>query len=305
MYTFADNAPKNSPLTDHDSSQLSIIATTPATNATPTTREEEVIELDDLTLESHVQTNTSTPPTPRPRRGLERSYTIEVVPVINNKIRAYYGNRHAYDKVTIGPDLLPRSARSTLGRDTQPIARSVHSSLGRDLQPVSGRSTLTREHDYEEPATPQRGGALSLPLPDPTASAGAYEEPVSSRWKRLSMPALDDPALSTRRIAPRRNSSMSELMVGNHIHGRVSRAKPGMILHYAEFSLIQSQNEPTTEGAAGPDLDVDRSATSAPSTQHEYEELPFFPEFDFPPPLHPIPAPIRLLKGEQGGTKSR
>lgn len=248
-----DIVARNSPFTERNSSQLSIKPTTPAKSILATKRYVEVIELEDLKQES-----CTTAPA---RKTLERSYTIEVAPVIlNSQAQASAG--HDYD------ELMLKNATRTR----------------------RGHSTLIREHDYEEPVSPKTPVARN-------GSASAYEEPVPGNWKRLSVPSLSDNSFLAPLIMARRNSSASELFNSGR-QSKNSRAKPGMILHYAEFSLIPSQNQPRTYGAAG-DLACDRSATSAPSTQHEYEELPLLPQCTIiRPPYHrPIPAPIRLLKG--------
>ena len=266
----------------------------------------EVIELNTL---DHSSTTARANPS---RRTLERSYTIDVVPVVTS----CQGRAPEEEEEEQQEEQEEEGAWQREGPHHD-YDQLVHED---DRTPLTGggggrSNTLTRDHDYEEPTSPDmaRSGWWWWGR---EGRARGYEEPVTRRgWKRLSMPSLGN---ATTSLVPlpnplKRNSSATELRAGfSHacLGGHELRPKPQKILHYAEFSLYP---KPTTEGVAGQVIS-DRSTTTTnpvanssvpPAKQHEYEELPLLAnpqQHKGLPPLFlgPIPAPIRLLKGVRG-----
>lgn len=251
----ADNVAWNSPFTDRNTSQLSIKTATPASaflTSETTGREEEVIELDCLKLKSSSHLKNEVP---------GGSHT-GAVPLSTNRTQTL-NSKHEYEEVLLD-DFTEES---------------------------KGCFRLSRDHDYEEPESPEAAMQRKR--------ANAYEEPVSGDWKRLSMPSLVKTSLVPVAQVSRRNSSVNEIFTGTK-----SPVKPGSILHYAEFSLIPSKSTLIGKDPRGNDpiSMTDRSISSAPAkASHQYEESSF--PVTSPGVRHPvcpprlIPAPLRLLRG--------
>lgn len=183
-----------------------------------------------------------------------------------------------------------------VGDNWQETLRSGHEYEELELDALTeatrsrGLSTLRREHEYEEPN-------IHEPVIQIMA-AHDYEEPVSGGWKRLSMPSLESVTPMFSFKVPRRNSSATELFQ-NETRTNNDSKKPGMILHYAEFSLYSLSQTEAQKGATPqmPPTPALRSVPFLAVKSHEYEE-PSFSNANLRHPIcpGPIPAPIRLLR---------
>ena len=153
------------------------------------------------------------------------------------------------------------------------------------------RVTKRQSHQYEEPDPPPE---------DRPAIARDYEMPISMKWKRLSLPTLEEDSPTSLASMPRRNSSACDSsMTSTELasESTSSALPPQRIRHYAEFSIppLQQYSEDITPRIKYHPVGCQKvHSFSFASRQkcHDYEE-PFCQPFPY---SYAVPMPFVLTK---------